>query len=324
MQFTEIPEAGPGGAAKMERIAGRVSGARASQRVVLFARSGTWWIQPFSDRPFTSIEPDSTWKTTTHLGTEYAALLVDAGYVPPTTTDVLPAPGRGVVAVQTVVGKPSALPAKEAAKRIYFSGYEWEVRQAPSDSAGVMHANSAENAWVDQRGRLHLRIRREAGEWKCAEIHLLRSLGYGSYSFVFEKGPRLEPGAVLGLFTYDDAEAGQNHREIDIELSQWGDPSAKNAQYVIQPYYVAANVFRFVAPATALTHVFHWAPGRVSFESLQTTSGSSRAIAEHVFTSGIPAPGNETVHLNLYTYGKSRTPLQKDVEVVIEKFEHLP
>src|ERR1051325_3027338 len=95
LQFTEIPEAGPGGAAKMERIAGRVSGARASQRVVLFARSGTWWIQPFSDRPFTSIEPDSTWKTATHLGTEYAALLVEAGYVPPTTTDVLPAAGKG-------------------------------------------------------------------------------------------------------------------------------------------------------------------------------------------------------------------------------------
>jgi hypothetical protein len=47
-------------------------------------------------------------------------------------------------------------------------------------------------------------------------------------------------------------------------------------------------------------------------------------MAEHVFTSGIPSPGGESVHINLYIFGKSRTPQQNGVEVLIEKFEYLP
>jgi hypothetical protein len=56
----------------------------------------------------------------------------------------------------------------------------------------------------------------------CAEVKLLGSLGYGSYEFVVRDVSQLEPATVAGLFTWDDLEAGQNHREIDIEVSQWG------------------------------------------------------------------------------------------------------
>jgi hypothetical protein len=133
--------------------------------------------------------------------------------------------------------------------------------------------------------------------------------------------PPLEPGTVLGMFTYDQMESGQNHREIDIELSQWGDPLSKNSQFAIQPYYVPANVFRFNSPRAALTQSFRWEPARVSFRSQRA---SNEHIAEHVFTSGIPTPGGERVHLNLYTFGKSRTPQTNGIEVVIEKFEYLP
>jgi hypothetical protein len=136
--------------------------------------------------------------------------------------------------------------------------------------------------------------------------------------------PPLEPGTVLGLFTWDPLEAGQNHREIDIELSRWGDPASKNTQFVIQPYYVPANVFRFNTSPGPAVHSFHWEPGRVSFQSEPRTSGTASAAAAHVFTSGVPSPGGERVHLNLYIYGKTRTPQREDVEVVIEKFEYLP
>jgi len=40
------------------------------------------------------------------LGTEYAALLVEPGYVPPNVTDALPQPGNGVVVVKIVPGTP--------------------------------------------------------------------------------------------------------------------------------------------------------------------------------------------------------------------------
>lgn len=325
IEFTVVPEAGPGGAARMEKIAGRAIGAKRGQSIVLYARSGTWWLQPVFNRPFTPIGKDSTWTSLTHVGTEYAALLVDSKYIPLPTTDVLPSTGDDVIAVSSVAGRPAQGVEAPIPKTIHFSGYEWDVRQIPSDSAGVMHANSGANAWTDAKGWLHLKISKESGEWACSEIALRRSLGYGWYAFHLAEAPHLEPANVLGMFTWDEAEAGQSHREMDIELSQWGDREAKNAQFTIQPYYVPANVFRFTAPSTGLTHSFHWEAGRVSFLTTQGAPGKGeRIVAKHTFTSGVPIPGNEQVHINLYIYGKSRTPQQNGVEVVIEKFEYLP
>ena len=325
IEFTQVPEAGPGDAARMQKIAGRALGAKPGQRIVLYAKSGIWWLQPLFNRPFTPIGHGSTWTNTTHTGTEYAALLVESKYIPRQTIDVLPAPGSDVIAVSSVAGRPVRGSAAPIPKTIHFSGYDWDALQIATDSAGVMHANSSSNAWTDSQGWLHLRVSKELGEWTCAEVVLRRSLGYGWYAFQVRETPRLEPGTVLGMFTWDEAEAGQSHREIDIELTQWGVPAAKNAQFTIQPYYVPANVFRFTAPSAALTHSFHWEPGRVSFMAAQGASGKAPAVvAEHAFTSGVPTAGNERVHLNLYIYGKSRTPQQYGVEVVIEKFEYLP
>jgi hypothetical protein len=326
IEITVVPEAAPGGPERTGRIAGRTSGVDKGQRVVLFARSGTWWVQPHSKNPFTTIRRNSTWESATHMGTEYAALLVDPGYSPPETTDVLPGTGNGVIAVATAKGRaPTAPEPVPVPKRILFSGYEWEVVQVPHDSSNVAYSNRASNAWTDSLGALHLRIVREEGEWTCAEVILSRSLGYGTYSFRVHEIPQLEPGTVFGMFTWDELEGGQDHREMDIELSQWGDPSTKNAQFAIQPYYVPANVFRFDSPDSALTHSFRWEPGRVLFTTARETPGRrSRVVAEHVFTSGIPSPGGERVHINLYIYGKSRTPQQRGVEVVLENFEFLP
>ncbi len=319
IEFTEIPEAAPGGAVRTEKIAGRASGARAGQQIVLFAKSGTWWVQPLASAPFTPIRADATWTNWTHMGTEYAALLVEPGYSAPETMDFLPGKGGAVAAVASVAGRASSAAPMPPPQQIHFSGYDWDVLQIPSESGGIMHANRASNAWTDAKGWLHLRIARESDQWTCAEISLQGSLGYGTYSFAVQEIPRLEPGMVLGMFTWDPLAARENYREIDVELSQWGDASAKNAQFAIQPYYVPGNVFRFTSPLTALIYSFRWERGRVSF----TTAGkdTAKVVAEHVFTSGIPAAGGESVHLNLYTYGKSRIPLQNGVEVVVENFE---
>jgi formate hydrogenlyase transcriptional activator len=83
-----------------------VIGARPAQQIVLYARSGAWWVQPLADRPFTKIQPDSKWKNSSHPGTEYAALLVDPGYQPPAITIELPGVGGSVAAVAVVEGKP--------------------------------------------------------------------------------------------------------------------------------------------------------------------------------------------------------------------------
>lgn len=107
VELTTVPKADKGGTQSSGIIEGRVGGARPGQQIVLYARSGAWYVQPYADQPFTSIRADSTWANSTHLGTEYAALLVEMGYVPPTTTEQLPALGGGVVARSVREGTPA-------------------------------------------------------------------------------------------------------------------------------------------------------------------------------------------------------------------------
>jgi hypothetical protein len=321
IQITKVPPADKGGPDTLDTIEGRVTGAKPGQRVVLFSKSGVWWVQPEQKQPFTEIRPDSTWTNSTHLGTEYAALLVDAAYRPPLSTETLPKAGEGVAAIAVVPGDPKA---RSAHHTLQFSGYEWIARAAPSDRGGPNDYDPA-NAWTDADGALHLRIGGQAPRWTCAEVRLTRHLGYGTYRFVVRDVSRLEPAAVLTLFTWDGPAASENHREMDIEISRWGDPAAKNAQYVVQPYYVAGNVWPFVAPAGVLTHSWRWEPGRLTATTVRG-AGDAKAppLAEHTFTSGVPTPGNEMVRMNLYVFRRSQKTLERGAEVVIEKFEYLP
>ena len=250
-------------------------------------------------------------------------MLVDPGYRPPPTLDSLPAKGGAIVAINTVKGE-SAPP--EINKIVHFSGYDWKVRTAPSNRGGSITHYDSENIWTDAGGALHLRIAKNSSEWTCAEVSLTRSLGYGMYRFVVKDSSQLEPAAVLSMFTWDDSGQDPSHREFGVEITRWGDPLSKNAQYSVQPYYVPANVDRFMIPAGMLTHSFQWEPGKVSFRTIRgaDVSKGPRVVAEHVFSSGVPAPGGELIHLNLYIFGSAASPLSKQTEVVIEKFEYLP
>jgi hypothetical protein len=314
IEVSRIPAAGEGSPGSMEVIEGRVTGALPGQRIVLFAKSGLWWVQPWANQPYTTIQPDTTWKSPTHPGSSYAALLVDSRYRPPMTASVLPEKGGSVLAVVTVEGARRPEPATAT---LQFSGYQWVVRQTTGDPGGTPNFYSPANAWTDAKGFLHLRIARRGEGWVSAEVTLSWSLGYGSYRFVVSDISHLEPGAVLAL--------GPPH-EMDIQISRWGEPDDKNLQYVIQPYLVPANTVRFDAPEGTLTHWMAWAPGRVLFTTVRGSSSSvgTATVGEHVFTSGVPSPGSERVHMNFYVYDNKRNPLQKPSEVIIEKFEFRP
>jgi hypothetical protein len=256
IEFTKIPPAAQGGRERVDTISGRVVGAQPGQRIVVYARSGPWWVQPWPDQPFLPIQADSSWSTSTHLGFEYAALLVN-----------------------------------------------------------------------DQSGALHIRMKKKGDRWACAEVVLGRSLGYGTYIMTVRDSSHLEPAAVLSMNTFDQWGGEQNYRELDVEISRWGDATNKNnAQYGVQPFYIPGNVAPFIAPPGTLTHSFHWEPGRVTFRTVRGNSAHTNApvVSEHVFTSGVPSPGQERLLLGLYDIASDKYPLQKDSEIVIEKFEYLP
>ena len=325
IEFTKIPLAAVGGLDNMDTIEGGVTSVRPEQRVVLYAKSeGRWWIQPFARDPlFTKIHGNSKWKNVTHLGEEYAALLVDPSYSPPETTEVLPAAGGAVAAVAVVKGQTANL---SPPKMLHFSGYDWLVRDLLSYRGGSMNSFDPANAWTDENGALHLHITKNQDGWSCAEVKLTRSLGYGTYLFVVRDISHLEPSAVLSLFTWDGTGTDENRHELDIEMSQWGVPNSENAQYVVQPYYIPTNTVRFNVPAGVLTHAFRWEPGQVTFTTYAGAQLAGRvpALDQHVFTAHVPTPGGEVARINLYVFGWGKVPLQRENEIGVEKFKYYP
>jgi hypothetical protein len=324
IEFTTVPKADVGGPGVLAPVAGRATGARPGQRIVLFTKSDQgWWVQPFRSRPFTDIEADSTWKSAIHLGQEYAALLVDADYRPPATAESLPEPGGGIAAVARVSGSGKFVP--PAPKTIAFSGYDWLVRQTQNDRHG-MNDYDGRNVWVDSDGHLHLLLTERDGRWTSADVRLSRSLGYGTYSFDVRDSSEIDPSAAFSMYTFDPLGSDQNFRELTIDVSRWGEPGNMNGQFVVQPETVPANVFRFAIPAGPVTYSFRWEPGRVSFKAMRGTGtpAGDGAVAERLFAARVPTAGAERPQLTLLYDRSAARPPSKAVEVVVEKFSFLP
>jgi len=316
-----IPQAAPGGPEQMSQIAGRVSGWRDGQNVVIYARSGgVWWVQPFTNRELTAIQADSRWSNTIHLGTDYAALLVEESYRPDPRVESLPGVGKGVLAVARVQGSGPPV----VTKTIQFSGYSWVVTDVDSMRGGALNAYDPANAWVDEKGYLHLRTARRDAKVTCAEVALTRSLGYGTYRFVVEDTAHLDPDTMLEMYSWDQVRSGNSKDEMDFELGRWGIPARQNASFTVQPYYVPENVQLFTAPSGKLTHILRWEPGRATFKTVQEAGGMAKPVAEHSFTADVPAPAGETFHIILFNAHRCASCGLQPEEVVIEKFEYLP
>jgi hypothetical protein len=311
---------------KTDIIDGRVTGARPGQRIVLYAKTdGRWGLCPQSGQPFTNMESDGRWKASVHLGLQYAALLVDPTYNPPQQTESLPIVGNGVAALAVVNGEGPAL-VLPSPKILNFSGYEWTTSAGPIFRAGSRNFFDPANVWTDERGALHLRISGSPGKWAVAELKLTHSLGYGTYRFQVRDTSHLEPSATLTLITWDGVGTESNRRELDVELGRWGHLENTNVNYVVQPYYVPANYVAFRVPPGAYTHSFRWEPGQVTFSTVagSGSAGAGRVINRHVFTSGVPSPGGESVRIALYVFHQGPIPLRNENEVIIDRFEYLP
>jgi hypothetical protein len=208
---------------------------------------------------------------------------------------------------------------------VTFAGWHWSVKTSPTavgpgpnrfgDVAGG-------NVLVDAEGRLHLRITRRQEGWYSAEVAATESMGYGTYTWVLEPPATPdEPNAVLGLFTWSD-EPAQNHREIDIELSQFRRADGDVAgQYVVQPHERSDNLVQFARPiADAATVRVTWRPGEIAFAVLG-------AVPESWSYTGpdIPRPGGE-VHprMNLWLLAGSDPANDLETEAVIRTFTFAP
>lgn len=322
--FTQVPQWNLGDQNQQDVMEGTVSGARQGQRLVIYSKiGGLWWLQLSLASPFTAIQPDNAWRNEAHLGTDYAALLVDPSYRPAAFLERVPERGDAVAAVAVSHG-----PEKSSSYFVDFSGFRWRVRWKPSDRGGANNQYNPENVFLDKAGALHLQIVQRGQQWTCSEVNLTRSLGYGTYSFTVEDISSLEPNVVFGIFTWDYSTEQENHAEFDIEISRWGEPENKNAEFVLQPTFVPTNISRFDAPAGKLKHTIVWEPGRVTMMTSRASAGPrDPVISKHVYTSEVPKPGSESLRMTLYVYWNVRNKepgLQHRAEVVVDQFQYLP
>jgi len=215
-----------------------------------------------------------------------------------------------------------------------FSGYQWVTKESNDRHTGPgrnYFAGGRENVWVDDKGRMHIRMTHSNGHWYCAEARLVESLGYGKYIFDVEaNSQKLDKNLVVGFFTYDHGDTVHHHREIDVEFSTWGNEKNGNSQYVLQPSDKPENGHRFDTDLSKKSrHVISWKKNKISFSSSYAImDGDSEVFKKYAEWTYKPddnlKKSTEKFSMNVWLF-KSDFPSDfNDYEFVVSKFEFIP
>lgn len=229
----------------------------------------------------------------------------------------------------------AALAAPLEARTLQFAGRTWHVRDEPVGAPGP-NRWAAENAWVDDAGRLHLRITQGAdGTWRCAEVRLDGALGLGSYEFkVVGAIDRLDRNVVFGLFQYPDPATGPDFtHEIDIEFARWGRADGLPGYWTVYPATTAvAETTRAFAPVLEglhTTHRFHRARDAVRFQWLHghqdgdAQQGGSWTFAPKDWKKRI-SQAAQPVYINLWLFRGLPPADGAEVELIVSDFRFTP
>jgi hypothetical protein len=335
--ITNLPAYG-----SVSNLAGLVLNANLATNAVavfIYVPNYGWVTKPTCAQPLTTIQPNGSWSANVTTGgandltaTRFAALLVNTNFNLPCVLGLanLPTNAYAQAIAKTVITRPSP-----GVRFLSFSGYDWWVKNygTPVGPGPNYFSDATNNVWTDTNGWLHLRITHRTNAWQCAELISARTFGPGNYRFELNSPVNnLDPNVTLGLFTWSDDPVFTN-REIDVECGRWQNAAdTNNAQFVVQPYYLANQLVRYrVPPGLAdSTHLFVWETNRISWQA-QTGAYSAAAtnlIAAYVFTNAvnIPQSGDEAVHLNLWLInGYTNSPTDNnEVEVIIQNFNFVP
>jgi hypothetical protein len=201
---------------------------------------GTFWSKPTFARPFTSVRPAGPMlgnfsENFITGGQDVCAERIFLFLVPIDAEIPLVGNGGGIppelrrIAVATSVA--NRIGENET---FLWSGHEWITKDTGECIWGPgPNYFSKDSAWVDPQGILDLSIRFVNGHWRCGEIFLTRSLGYGTYTFYLASDVSgLPDKIVFSGFIYNDStgeEADVEFSNGDVVRPQWP------WQYVKQP-----------------------------------------------------------------------------------------
>lgn len=234
---------------------------------------------------------------------------------------------------------------KVTPRQITFADKTWNVKYGKNTGPNLNEFSDwNRSVWVDDKGYLHLRMRRQITPegktiWWSAEVCEADVTDYGMFRFeVSGWVDRLNPNVVLGLFLYEATNEGKVD-EIDIELARWSNPSARNGQFALQPYYNQGNLkrFRFALTNPTSTHYFDWCPEAIQFKSINgfraEPSVPAQLFNEWVYT-GADNPLASVplrIHMNLWMtdtpdFKPTAKEIKNGIEVVIRRLtvDHTP
>ena len=294
-------------------------------KVVIYALTNEFYVQPLIDAPYTNINSDGSWSSSTNGWDSLVVILVNPStYTPAPTKITNPAFDPGVLAWTEYPSTPAS---------VSFGGRNWGIKVTGNvaghqfDPGPNYWSNDPSVVHVADDG-LHLKNTEISGRWQSGEVYLLQSLGYGTYTVqVSSYLDQLDLNTVAApLFIY--AAPGQ---ELDNEYSGSGGliPGPNSAQFVVQPYTTPGNLVRYVQPHTAqFTSQMEWRADHVTFTTWNgwsTTPSAGDVISQWTYTGGnIPSPGQERVHINLWLNNGSAPVKGTGDEMIIRSFAFQP
>jgi Glycosyl hydrolases family 16 len=206
-------------------------------------------------------------------------------------------------------------------KTIEFSGLTWKIR---GDGQGSPARNfwRQDNVWVDEKGQLHLKIRKVGDVWTCAELQTAESFLYGKFSFeIIGRIDELDKNIVLGLFKYPQENARDGFDEIDIEFSKWGKTNNNIGNFTVyannKSFVEKTHNFSFNLGGSSTTHAFTRTPKDVYFQSFHGFNTQNK-IYEWSYSSDniskIPMP----IYLNFWLYQGLPPSNLEEIEIVVK------
>lgn len=191
------------------------------------------------------------------------------------------------------------------------------------------------NVWLDDQGRMHMKITNRDGKWQCAEVNIKERLGFGRYQWQIVGRPdQLDPQVVLGLFNYTRPDVGPDGtNEIDIEFARWGRPATPIGNFTVWPAVKEAKnktyPFEFKLDGDYTTHRFDWAPQSINFQLLGGhRDDDANEIAKWNYA---PVEAEKCIpqqplplHLNFWLFRGKPPQDGKEAEIIIRNFSFTP
>lgn len=213
------------------------------------------------------------------------------------------------------------------AKTLSFSGLEWTVRANGYGAPGKNYWRG-DNVWVDESGRLHLKIRKIGGRWTCAELWTNEKFLYGRYSFkVIGRIDRLDKNVVFGLFNFPSEAAKEGRGEIDVEFARWGNALNGGGNYTVwsdkTPGAFNTKNFSFELFGDYTSHGYTRTPQSVFFQSFHghdETNEIYRWTHAGADVSKTPMP----IYLNFWLYRGMPPGDGREAEIIISEVKYSP